>query len=754
MNFGRFEVVTPSFWRGSLYFYQKFNSMSLSRQQALHEVLDRVPNHQPRPANKISEYFGENVFNLHVMRSYLPDEAYDGILEAMEKGTPISRKVADQTASAMKEWAISRGATHYTHWFQPLTGSTAEKHDSFIAPTADGRAIEKFDGSLLVQQEPDASSFPSGGIRNTFEARGYTLWDPTSPAFVWGETLCIPTIFISYTGYALDNKTPLLKALSAVDAAATSVCQYFDKNITKVNATLGWEQEYFLVDKALYAARPDLAMTGRALFGAAPAKGQQLDDHYFGAIPERVSAFMKDFEMEAHKLGIPVTTRHNEVAPNQFELAPVFEEANLANDHNLMLMELLEKVSRRHDFRILLHEKPFAGVNGSGKHNNWSLGTNTGVNLLKPGNNPKTNLRFLTFFVNTLAALHRHADVVRASIASVGNDHRLGANEAPPAIMSAFIGSQLTELLDGLEGSIKAGKLTPADKTALKLEIGRIPEVLLDNTDRNRTSPFAFTGNKFELRAAGSTANCAVPMTVLNTIVAEQLNAFKAAVDARIQGGDKKDDALLKELQQLIKDHKAIRFEGNGYGDAWVKEAKKRGLSNLTDTPTALSVWGRKEVAELFESMGVLTPEELHARQEVEYENYIMKRQIEARIAGDMATNIVLPAAIAYQNMLIENISGLTDVFGKDAKALTAGQREVLAEVSNAVSELHTSTSKLREERAKINKMEAIAKRAVKYGSVVTPLIEEVGSHCARLEQLVDNEIWPLPKFQEMLFTR
>ena len=728
--------------------------MSLNRQQALHEVLDRVPNHQPRPANKISEYFGENVFNLHVMRSYLPDEAYEGIVEAMEKGTPISRKVADQTASAMKEWAISRGATHYTHWFQPLTGSTAEKHDSFISPTSDGRAIEKFDGSLLVQQEPDASSFPSGGIRNTFEARGYTLWDPTSPAFVWGETLCIPTIFISYTGYALDNKMPLLKALSAVDAAATSVCQYFDKNITKVNATLGWEQEYFLVDKALYAARPDLAMTGRALFGAAPAKGQQLDDHYFGAIPERVSAFMKDFEMEAHKLGIPVTTRHNEVAPNQFELAPVFEEANLANDHNLLLMELLEKVARRHDFRILLHEKPFAGVNGSGKHNNWSLGTNTGVNLLKPGNNPKTNLRFLTFFVNTLAALHRHADVVRASIASVGNDHRLGANEAPPAIMSAFIGSQLTELLDALEASIKAGKLTPADKTALKLEIGRIPEVLLDNTDRNRTSPFAFTGNKFELRAAGSTANCAVPMTVLNTIVAEQLNAFKAAVDARIKGGDKKDDALLKELQKLIKEHKAIRFEGNGYGDEWVKEAKKRGLSNLTDTPTALQVWGRKEVASLFSSLGVLTTEELHARQEVEYENYILKRQIEARIAGDMATNIVLPAAIAYQNMLIENISGLTDVFGKDAKAMTAGQREVLAEVSECVSKLHASAASLRGERSKINKIDDIAKRAVKYGSVVTPLIEEVGTHCARLEQLVDNEIWPLPKFQEMLFTR
>jgi len=728
--------------------------MSLNRQQALHEVLDRVPNHQERPSNKISEYFGENVFNLHVMRSYLPDEAFDGIVEAMEKGTPISRKVADQTASAMKEWAISRGATHYTHWFQPLTGSTAEKHDSFIAPTADGRAIEKFDGSLLVQQEPDASSFPSGGIRNTFEARGYTLWDPTSPAFVWEETLCIPTIFISYTGHALDNKMPLLKALSAVDIAATSVCQYFDKNVTKVNATLGWEQEYFLVDKALYAARPDLAMTGRALFGAAPAKGQQLDDHYFGAIPERVSAFMKDFEMEAHKLGIPVTTRHNEVAPNQFELAPVFEEANLANDHNLMLMELLEKVARRHDFRILLHEKPFAGVNGSGKHNNWSLATNTGVNLLKPGNNPKTNLRFLTFFINTLVALHRHADVVRASIASVGNDHRLGANEAPPAIMSAFIGTQLSALLDALESSIKAGKLTPADKTALKLEIGRIPEVLLDNTDRNRTSPFAFTGNKFELRAAGSTANCAVPMTVLNTIMAEQLNRFKEAVDARIQAGDKKDDALLKELQKLIKESKAIRFEGNGYGDAWLKEAKKRGLSNLTDTPSALEVWGRKEVADLFEAMNVLTPEELHARQEVEYEKYIMKRQIEARIVGDMATSIVLPAAIAYQNILIENISGLTHIFGKGSDALTSGQRDVLMMVSESVSALHASATKLSEERGKIDEIEDFAKRATKYGSVVTPLIAEVGVHCARLEQLVDDEIWPLPKFQEMLFTR
>ena len=555
--------------------------MSLNRQQVMHDVLGRQPKLPTRPENKISAYYGENVFNKFVMRSYLPDEAYKGILKAMEDGTPVDRKVADQTATAMKEWAISRGATHYTHWFQPLTGSTAEKHDSFIAPTGDGRAIEKFDGSLLVQQEPDASSFPNGGIRNTFEARGYTLWDPTSPAFVMGETLCIPTIFISYTGFALDNKTPLLKALAAVDNAATSVCQYFDKNITKVNASLGWEQEYFLVDKALYAARPDLAMTGRALFGAQPAKGQQLDDHYFGSIPQRVGAFMKDFELEAHKLGIPVTTRHNEVAPNQFEVAPVYEEANLANDHNLLLMELLEIVAQKHDFRVLLHEKPFPGLNGSGKHNNWSLGTNTGVNLLKPGTNPKTNLRFLTFFVNTLAALHTHADIVRASFAGVGNDHRLGANEAPPAIISAFIGSQLSELLDGLEKHIKAGKLTPADKTALKLEIGRIPEALLDNTDRNRTSPFAFTGNKFELRAVGSSANCAVPMTVLNTIVAEQLNKFKASVDARIKKGDGKDEAILKELQFLIKQSKNIRFEGNGYGEEWVKEAKKRGLSNM-----------------------------------------------------------------------------------------------------------------------------------------------------------------------------
>lgn len=728
--------------------------MSLNRQQVMHDVLDRKPKLPKRPHNKISSYYGENVFNKFVMASYLPDEAYKGILKAVNDGTPVDRKVADQTATAMKEWAISRGATHYTHWFQPLTGTTAEKHDSFIAPTGDGRAIEKFDGSLLVQQEPDASSFPNGGIRNTFEARGYTLWDPTSPAFIWGETLCIPTIFISYTGFALDNKTPLLKALSAIDVAATSVCQYFDKNITKVNASLGWEQEYFLVDKALFAARPDIAMTGRALFGAQPAKGQQLDDHYFGSIPQRISAFMKDFELESHKLGIPVTTRHNEVAPNQFELAPVYEEANLANDHNLLIMELLEVVSQRHDFRVLLHEKPFGGLNGSGKHNNWSLSTNTGVNLLQPGKNPKSNMRFLTFFVNTLAALHKHADILRASFAGVGNDHRLGAQEAPPAIVSAFIGSQLTQLLDDLEVNIKHGKLMPADKTALKLEIGRIPEALLDNTDRNRTSPFAFTGNKFELRAVGSSANCALPMTVLNTIMAEQLQLFKVSVDARIKKGNSKDEAILKELQQLISQSKAIRFEGNGYGEEWVKEAKKRGLSNLKNTPEALTVWGRKEVIDLFDKMNVLHPAEMAARQEVEYEKYVMNRKIEANVAIDMARNTILPAAISYQNFLLENIMGLEEVFGKEAKSMSIAQRDILTRTSSLINDLYASIKNLRENKEKVNSRKTLSQIAEGYGEIITPITKELGEICTKMEGLIDNEIWPLPKFQELLFTR
>jgi glutamine synthetase len=730
------------------------SNMSYNRQSALKDVMERTPQHRERPANKISQYYGDDVFHLNVMHEYLTEEAFDSIKEAMDHHTPISRKVADQAAAAMKEWAISRGATHYTHWFQPLTGTTAEKHDSFITPTGNGRAIEKFDGSLLVQQEPDASSFPSGGIRNTFEARGYTLWDPTSPAFVWENTLCIPTIFISYTGFALDNKMPLLKALSRIDRAATAVCQYFDRNITKVVATLGWEQEYFLVDKALYAARPDLQMTGRALFGAAPSKGQQLDDHYFGSIPARVSAFMKEFEMESHKLGIPVTTRHNEVAPNQFECAPVFEEANLANDHNLLLMELLEKVSRKHNFRVLLHEKPFPGLNGSGKHNNWSLGTNTGVNLLKPGNNPKTNLRFLTFFVNTLAALHKRADVVRAAIAGVGNDHRLGANEAPPAIISAFIGTQLSALLDELETNIKAGKLTPDDKTALKLEIGRIPEALLDNTDRNRTSPFAFTGNKFELRAVGSSANCAIPMTVLNAIVSEQLEAFKVAVDARIDAGDKKDEAILKELQVLITESKAIRFEGNGYSDEWVEEAARRGLSNLRTTPEALSVFNREEVRDMFDALQILRPEELHARVEVELENYIMKRQIEFRVLLDLARNRILPAVLRHQNGLLENVSKLREVLGSEADAMSVAQIAMIKEAGALVQRIHTLSDELEAKHDAVEAADNAMARAEGFAQDLLPLMDELGDCCSALESIVDDSVWPLPKFGELLFTR
>ncbi|MGB1031632.1 MAG: glutamine synthetase III, partial [Flavobacteriales bacterium] len=677
------------------------------------------------------------------------------VMAAMSEGTPISRGIADQVAAAMKDWSMSRGASHYTHWFQPLTGATAEKHDSFMSPTGDGRAIEKFDGSLLVQQEPDASSFPNGNLRNTFEARGYTIWDPSSPAFVIDETLCIPTIFISYTGFALDYKMPLIKALSAIEAAAVPVCKYFDKNVTKVSATLGWEQEYFLIDRALFNARPDISMTGRALFGHNPAKGQQLDDHYFGSIPERVTAFMKDFETEAHKLGIPVTTRHNEVAPNQFECAPVFEEANLANDHNLLLMDVLDKVAKKHDFRCLLHEKPFESLNGSGKHNNWSLSTNTGVNLLRPGKNPKSNMRFLTFLVNTIVAIHKNADVLRACIAGAGNDHRLGGHEAPPAIMSVFIGSQLSSLLDALEKSIRAGGLTPEDKTNLKLEIGRIPEVLLDNTDRNRTSPFAFTGNKFEFRAVGSTANCAHPMTALNTIVADQLIDFKKSVDARIKKGAKKDEAILKELQRLIKESKDIRFEGNGYSEEWVKEAKSKGLSNLSNTPQALSVWKRQEVKDLFQRMNVLNEAEIDARVEVDFETYVLKRQIEARVTGDLAQNHFIPAAIKYQTRLIENASGLVDLLGATAgKKAATTQMALIKQISDHLDGVKSGTDDLLSVRRKIDQLDLIEEKANEYAEKVVPLMQKVRSHVDQLEMLVDDEIWPMPKLREILFTK
>jgi glutamine synthetase len=725
--------------------------MSEVRKKAYQDVLHR----QPQPVEnvgRISELFGENVFHLEVMREYLPDDAYKSIKSAIANGSRIDRGVADQVATAMKDWALSKGATHYTHWFQPLTGATAEKHDAFFKPVGPGRAIEQFSGELLVQQEPDASSFPNGGIRNTFEARGYTAWDPSSPAFVISNTLCIPTIFIAYTGEALDYKMPLLKALHEVDEAAVKVCKYFDKNVTKVNATLGWEQEYFLIDKALYNARPDLMMTGRVLFGHAPAKGQQLDDHYFGSIPERVTSFMRDFEKESIRLGIPVTTRHNEVAPNQFECAPIFEECNLANDHNLLLMDLLEKVARKHDFRVILHEKPFAGLNGSGKHNNWSLATDTGVNLLAPGKNPKSNLQFLTFFVNTIKAIYDHADLLRASIASASNDYRLGGHEAPPAIISAFIGSQLTQILDDLEKNIKAGKMTPQDKTELKLNIGKIPQILLDNTDRNRTSPFAFTGNKFEFRAVGSIANCAQPMIVLNTIMAQQLKDFKISVDKRIKGGDGKDEAILKELQSLIKASKKIRFEGNGYGDEWVKEAKKRGLSNLKDTPSALKVWANPKVHDLFENNNVLTKREVLARQEIEFEKYILRLQIEARLIGDLTQNHIIPAVIEYQNKLIQNIQGIQSLI-KDKEAVRV-QLDLIEKTSKHMRLMRDKASEMLLNRKEANKIENIEKRAEAYRDNVKSYFDDIAYHANKLEIFVDDELWPFPKLREMLFTK
>ncbi len=729
--------------------------MATKRQQAYQDVLNRTPKHIDYNG-KISELFGQNVFHIEVMREYLPSDAFKSMQESIQTGARLDRKMADQVASAMKDWALTKGATHYTHWFQPLTGATAEKHDAFFKPVGPGKAIESFNGDLLVQQEPDASSFPNGGIRNTFEARGYTAWDPSSPAFVIGKTLCIPTIFISYTGESLDYKMPLLKALNVVDQAAVEVCQYFDKNVTKVNATLGWEQEYFLIDQALFNARPDLMMTGRALFGHAAAKGQQLEDHYFGSIPERVTAFMREFETEALKLGIPVTTRHNEVAPNQFECAPIFEECNLANDHNLLLMDLMEKIARKHDFRVLFHEKPFAGVNGSGKHNNWSLGTNTGVNLLAPGKNPKSNLQFLTFFVNTIKAIHDHSDILRACIASAGNDHRLGANEAPPAIISTFIGTQLSALLDDIEKNVKSGKMTPEDKTELKLNIGKIPQIMLDNTDRNRTSPFAFTGNKFEFRAVGSSANCASAMIVLNTIMAKQLREFKKSVDVRIAKGEGKDEAILKELQKLIKESKKIRFEGNGYGEEWRKEAEKRGLRNLKDTPRALKVWGDKQVVKLFDEMAVLTPRELEARKEIEFESYILKIQIEARIMGDVVNSMILPAVVEYQNKLISNVQGLIDVLGSKAgKEAAKGQIELIQRISVHLNKMKHAADHMLMERKAANKIEHDAEaKAEAYCDKVRIHFDEIRYHADKLELLIDDEMWPLPKFREMLFTR
>ncbi|MDA8971387.1 glutamine synthetase III, partial [Flavobacteriaceae bacterium] len=701
-----------------------------------------------------SDIFGTNVFNNAAMRQFLTKDSFKSVQDAVVNGSKIDRAIADHISTGMKEWAIAKGATHYTHWFQPLTGTTAEKHDAFFETTEDG-AIEKFGGGQLVQQEPDASSFPNGGIRNTFEARGYTAWDPTSPAFIYGTTLCIPTVFVSYTGEALDNKTPLLRALQTIDSAATDVAKYFDKTVTKVNPTLGWEQEYFLIDKALAKSRPDINLTGRTLLGHSSAKGQQLDDHYFGSIPKRALDYMRDLETECMYLGIPVKTRHNEVAPNQFELAPIFEETNLAVDHNSLLMDVMTKVGDRHNFKVLFHEKPFAGINGSGKHNNWSLATNTGVNLLSPGSTPMKNLQFLTFFINTIKAVNEYEELLRAAIASASNDHRLGANEAPPAIISVFIGTQLTNVLNALE-KVKDGKLSPEDKTDLKLNVvGKIPEILLDNTDRNRTSPFAFTGNKFEFRAVGSTANCAKPMTVLNAIVAKQLMEFKTQVDGLIKGKKmKKDDAIFNVLREYIKDSKRIRFEGDGYGEAWEIEAGKRGLSNNKTTPLALKEQVSKKTIALYEGLGIMNKIEIEARHEIEVEEYAMHIQIEARVLGDIARNHVIPTAIKYQNILIENVQGIKDIYGKDFKKLAKEQMNLIEAISSHIENINGGITDMINARKKANKIEDSEKRAIAYCDKIRPYFEEIRYHCDKLELLVDDEIWPLTKYRELLFTR
>ncbi len=728
--------------------------MSTLRFYAIKETLNRKPVVIEEKERR-SNLFGKNVFNEHAMRQYLTKEAYNAVMNAHEFGTKIPRELADHISTGMKEWAISKGVTHYTHWFQPLTGATAEKHDAFFETTSNGLAIEKFGGGQLVQQEPDASSFPSGGIRNTFEARGYTAWDPTSPAFIIGTTLCIPTVFVSYTGEALDYKTPLLRALSAVDDAATAVAKYFDKSVTKVQATLGWEQEYFLIDSALATSRPDLMMTGRTLLGHTSAKGQQLEDHYFGSIPSRVLNYMRDMERECMLLGIPVKTRHNEVAPNQFELAPIFEESNLAVDHNSLLMDVMGKVAERHNFVVLFHEKPFKGVNGSGKHNNWSLATNTGVNLLGPGNTPMSNLQFLTFFINTIKAVESYEELIRASIASASNDHRLGANEAPPAIISVFIGEQLTKVLDNLEHVTK-GKLSPEEKTDLKLNVvGKIPEILLDNTDRNRTSPFAFTGNKFEFRAVGSKANCANPMTVLNTIVAKQLVEFKTAVDTLIEEKKmKKDDAIFNVLREYIKDSKRILFEGDGYGEAWEKEAKKRKLSNYKTTPEALKAKISKKAITLFEEMRIMNKVESKARYEIEVEDYTKRIQIEGRVLGDIARNHVIPTAIKYQSVLVNNVKGLKEIYGNGFTKMAEQQLEIIEAISEHIEKINEGVTEMTEERKKANNMNDIEKTANAYCENVKPLFDVIRYHCDKLELLVDDELWPLTKYRELLFTK
>ncbi len=727
--------------------------MSRLRFIALEQAASRGIVDVAAPSKKVSDYYGMNVFGDEAMKSYLSSDMYKKLKAHVQKGETLDEALADAVAAAMKTWALERGVTHYTHWFQPLTGSTAEKHDAFFEPSDDGKVLEKFKGRALVRQEPDASSFPSGGIRNTFEARGYTAWDPTSPAFIIengsSKTLCIPTVFVSYTGEALDYKTPLLKSLALIDKAATAVCEYFDKDVTHVYATLGVEQEYFLIDRALYFARPDLVMSGRTLFGHTPAKGQQLEDHYFGSIPSRVRAYMQDLEIEAYKLGIPLRTRHNEVAPSQFECAPTFEEINLANDHNQLLMDIMEKVAERHNFKVLLHEKPFAGINGSGKHNNWSLATSTGVNLLQPTSKAKENLQFLTFFVNIIKAVYENADLLRASIASAGNDFRLGANEAPPAIMSVFIGEQLTEVLDELEhnGNIKIDK---GDNMYMKLGIDKIPPILLDNTDRNRTSPFAFTGNKFEFRAVGSSANCATALVVLNTIVADQLKKFKAEVDAQIEGGKKKEVAIVDVLREYIKQSKAIRFEGNGYSDEWAEEAAKRGLSNIKTTPHALEVYLSKKSRQVLVGNGIFSEVELEARVDVMLHNYALKVQIESRALGTFAMNQVIPAALEFQNKLIENARGLKELGMKEE---SEHLKDLIKDLSRHVNAIKTNVDAMIEARKAANKLDT-HHRAIAYCEKVKPFFDVIRYHVDKLELMVPDDMWPFPKYRELLFIK
>ena len=726
--------------------------MATLRFKALTDIMRRPKQRMSFCEKRVTEIFGEQVFNDEAMKRYLQASVYRQVRQCIANGELIGRDVADGVAAGMKAWAMDHGAVHFTHWFQPLTDGTAEKHDGFISYGPDGKVIEEFSGKHLAQQEPDASSFPNGGIRATFEARGYTAWDVSSPAFIVGSTLCIPTIFISFTGDALDYKTPLLKALHAVDKAAVDVCQYFDKNVTKVTANLGWEQEYFLIDRGLYLARPDLFLTGRTLMGASSAKNQQLDDHYFGSIPERVAAFMRDLEIECHRLGIPVKTRHNEVAPGQFELAPIYEEANVACDHNVLLMDVMRRLAKHHDFEVILHEKPFAGVNGSGKHNNWSLTTDTGVNLFAPGKNPKGNMLFLTFLTCVLSAVHKGQDILRAQVLNAGNSHRLGANEAPPAIMSVFLGTTVSSMLNSIVEKVSDSKMTPEEKTALKFGVGRLPEILIDNTDRNRTSPFAFTGDRFEFRAVGSSANCAGAMTAVNAMMASELRRFKADVDALIANGVKKDEAIFQEIRKLIVESAPIHFDGNGYSEEWAEEARRRGLTNITSVPESVDTMLSAHSKEVFVGGGILSERELTVRHDVEIEKFVKKVQIEARVLGDLVINHIVPTALAYQNTLIANVRGMRDVMGDEAADMTENERELIRKISGHVRTIRTTVQDMIDARKRANKMEDEREKAYAYDRDVRPLFDTIRYHVDKLELIVDNEMWPLPKYREMLF--